>query len=146
MIKNLTKPDQKTLIQRFVNHIANQYNFNLQVDSWPDEETRNSKDIDATAGNFAIEHTSVDTVPYQRRDADWFLQTVGSLEEEFYGKFTFRFTVILPYEGIQTGQDWSQIRAALRSWLMQKAFDLSEGSHIIEDVSGVPFKFRVTKR
>jgi hypothetical protein len=146
MIKTLSKPDQNAVIQQFVCHLANQCNCSLQVDSWPDKEKGTSKEIDATAGHFAIEHTSVDTVLNQRRDAAWFLQVTGSLEEEFCGKLPFRLIVILPYEGIQAGQDWSQIRAMLRSWIIEEAFDLLEGSHIIGDVSGVPFKFRVIKR
>ncbi len=146
MIKTLSRPDQKEIIQQFVNHLANHYNSSLQIDSWPDEERGTSKEIDAIAGHFAIEHTSIDTIPNQRRDAAWFLQAVGSLEEEFFGKLPFRLMVILPYEGIQTGQDWSLIRAALRSWIQDEAFDLLEGSHIIRDVPGVPFKFQVQKR
>ncbi len=42
----------------------------LRIDSWPDKENRESSEIDAISGAFAFEHTSVDTLPNQRQDAD----------------------------------------------------------------------------
>jgi len=70
----------------------------LQVDRWPDEETRDSKDIDAEAGDFAIEHTSIDTIANQRRDSAWFKGAVGCLEGELHCEHPFRLVVTLPYE------------------------------------------------
>lgn len=43
------------------------------------EKSRKTSDIDAIAGYFAIEHTSIDTLPNQRRDSDWFRKWGSSL-------------------------------------------------------------------
>jgi hypothetical protein len=37
----------------------------LRIDSWPERTNHESPEIDAIAGAFAIEHTSVDTLPNQ---------------------------------------------------------------------------------
>jgi hypothetical protein len=57
------------VVDAFVAHLAEQRYPGIQVESRPDVENRNSSDIDAIAGPFAIEHTSVDTVEHQRRNS-----------------------------------------------------------------------------
>lgn len=59
------------VINAFVTYLWENGHSCLQVDRWPDKENRNLADIDAIAGAFAIEHTSIDTLPNQRRDSDW---------------------------------------------------------------------------
>ena len=68
------------VINFFVAYLRENGHPGLQVDRWPDKENRGTADIDAVAGHFAIEHTSVDTVPNQRRDSNWFKQVVDGLE------------------------------------------------------------------
>jgi hypothetical protein len=41
---------------------------------------------DAIAGCLVIEHTSIDTLPNQRRDSDWFMRAAGDDEEELRGR------------------------------------------------------------
>ncbi len=81
--KNHQKLTDKEVISLFVKYLAAQGNPGLEVDTWPDEENRQSTEVDSIAGPFAIEHTSVDTIPNQRRDAAWFIQVVKPLEDEF---------------------------------------------------------------
>ena len=59
------------VIERFVAHLARHGPQGLKVDEIPDLKERNLPEIDAIAGPFAIEHTSIDTVPHQRRNDDW---------------------------------------------------------------------------
>ena len=74
--KSLRKLTDKQVISLFVEYLATQGNPGLKVDTWPDEENRQSSDIDAIAGHLAIEHSSFDTIPNQRRNAAWFVQVV----------------------------------------------------------------------
>lgn len=136
----------KEVIIIFVDYLTRNGNPGLVVDSWPDEENRQSSDIDAIAGPFAIEHSSVDTVANQRRDSAWFLEVVGGLENELGHKLSFRLSLTLPYEGIQCGQDWPKIRSALREWILKESPKLANGPHKISGASGIPFEFYVTKR
>ena len=50
----------------------------LKVDLRPEKEK--DGDIDAVAGPCAIEHTSIDTVPDQRREGAWLGNMLGDLE------------------------------------------------------------------
>jgi hypothetical protein len=50
----------KNVIAEFVRHIERGEAPGLSIQSWPDEDNRISKDIDAIAGQLAIEHTSID--------------------------------------------------------------------------------------
>lgn len=43
---------------------------------------------------YAIEHTSLDTIENQRRDADYFLKTIEGLEPEFAGKLSYRLRLL----------------------------------------------------
>jgi len=146
VLKSHQMLSDKEVIRFFVQYLANHGNPGISVDTYPDEEKRQSAEIDAIAGPFAIEHTSIDTIPNQRRDAAYFVQVVKPLEDEFCCKLQFRLALTFPYEGIQIGQDWSKITAALRNWVLGIAPKLSIGSHKINDVLEVPFEFTANKR
>ncbi len=136
--------DGRQVVDAFVAHLrANGYP-SLQVDRIPDDENRQSADIDAIAGQFAIEHTSVDTLPNQRRDADWFLRAAGGLEQELT-KPPFRLNVTLEYDAVAKGQDWPAIRAALKRWITDDAPGLLDGAHVVDDARGIPFRLRIGK-
>jgi hypothetical protein len=62
-------------------YLGRNANPGLKVNARPDEVNRLSSDIDAIAGPFAIEHSSIDTVLNQRRDSAWFLKVVKVLED-----------------------------------------------------------------
>jgi hypothetical protein len=55
--KNPQRLTDKEVIGFFVKYLADQGNHRIKVDAWPDEEKRQSAEIDAIAGPFAIEHT-----------------------------------------------------------------------------------------
>ena len=66
--------EDRTVIDEFVKHLQKHNYPSLKVDCRPDEEEeyQNLPSVDAIAGPFAIEHTSIDTLPNQRLNADWF--------------------------------------------------------------------------
>ena len=133
------------VVDAFVSHLRENGYPNLTVERRPDEENRDSSDIDAVAGPFAIEHTSMDTLPNQRRDADWYTRATGNLEQDLSSMPPFRLNICLEYDAVSKGQDWFAIRAALMSWINNDAYVLSDGWHVINDVEGVPFRLHVHK-
>lgn len=138
----------KNLIVEFVNFLREHGHPDLNIDRFPDHEQRKMPDIDALAGAFAIEHTSIDTVPQQRQRSAWFMQAAGDLEAEFNRSERrpgFFFSITLPYEAIDTGQDWNGIKETFRSWISSNLFSLPEGVQMMQELSGVPFEFRVKK-
>ena len=136
---------EREVIEAFVAHLRGRGHPGLRVERWPDEENRGSPDIDAVAGAFAIEHTSVDTLPQQRRDGEWFTRVVSGLEAELQTPLNFRLHITLDYHSVRTGQDWPAIREALKAWIGNESPRLADGTHDVEDASGVPFRLRVWK-
>jgi hypothetical protein len=137
--------NDRQVINEFITHLNKNGYPGIKVDRWPEDENRSSPDIDAIANNIAIEHTSIDTVENQRRDDSWFLKALGDLESELKGQFHFRLRVTIPYDAIQTGQDWYRIKTKFRSWLLNQTSALNEGSHFIQNVDEIPFSFWVKK-
>ena len=137
--------DDCDVIRAFVAYLRENGHPDLQVDRWPDKENRASSDIDALAGTFAIEHTSIDTLPNQRRDSDWFLQAVGGLRQELSNKCPFRLSISIEYRAITKGQDWGVIRQGLKNWITNEVARLMDGRHILDDIAGVPFRLHVRK-
>jgi len=97
-LRNLQDRD---VLDAFVHYLEQNGHPGLKLDRRPDEENRDSSDIDAIAGKFAIEHTSVDTVENQTRDSAYFLQVANGLEQEFSGRLAYRLTIIFPYDGVR---------------------------------------------
>jgi hypothetical protein len=137
--------ETKSLIKEFISYLNRNGYSGLQIDKWPDEENRNCPDIDAIADVLAIEHTSIDTLPNQRRDSNWFSRIVQGLEDEISYQLSFSLRIIFPYDGIQTGQNWSQIRDALRLWIITVAPTLQNGRHTVRGQMNFPFDFLVHK-
>jgi hypothetical protein len=138
--------NDKEVIEAFISHLRKGGYADLRIDNRPDEGNRKTSDVDAIAGPFAIEHTSIDTVSNQRRDSDWFLKAVGGLESEFINKLQYRLNITIPYEGVQLRQNWSGIRQAFRSWITDHSANLTDGVHTITDEPGIPFRFIVKKQ
>jgi hypothetical protein len=133
------------VINVFVAYLRENSHPGLQVDRWPDKENRDSADIDAIAGPFAIEHTSIDTLPNQRRDSDWFIRAAGGLEQELPSTLPFHLRITLEYKAVTKGQDWTAVRAALKSWITNQATHLTDGRYVLDSIPGVPFRLNVTK-
>ena len=141
----ISNGDDKKVIKAFIEYLRENGYPNLTVDRVPDEENRNSSDIDAIAGLFAIEHTSIDTIANQRRDSDWFMQAAGQLEKELSCNLRYRLSITIPYEGVQKGQQWSKIRQAFKRWVADSSVAFPDGTHTVSNVPGVPFEFRAIK-
>ena len=137
--------DQDDVINAFVTYLRQTGFPDLKVDSWPDKENRRTLEIDAIAGCFAIEHTSIDTLPNQRRDSDWFMQAVGRVEKELTTLLPFRLNIIIEYDAVIKGQDWAAIRRNLKAWIINESPRLVDGRRVLENVHGIPFRLRVSK-
>lgn len=131
----------RDVIDAWVAHLRDGGHPTLQVDRRPDD----SSDIDAIAGAFAIEHTSIDTLPNQRRDSNWFMQAAGGLEPELPSKPPFRLKISLEYDAVTRGQNWAAIRQALEGWITNEAPRLADGRHVLDSIPGVSFRLHVTK-
>ena len=136
--------DDKQVVLAFIDYLQKNGHSGLKVDRIPDDENRASADVDAIAGEFAIEHTSIDTVRNQRRDSDWFKKVVGELGAELSAKMTIRLKIAIPYHGIKKEQNWSEIRNALRSWIINVAPNLPDGQQDIQNLN-IPFDFHIVK-
>ena len=140
------RPDQ-LVVKAFVSFLSNHGHPGLKVDCRPDEDNDVTPEIDAIAGPFAIEHTSVDTVALQRRDTAYFKCVVDGIAKELRGKVGCRLTITVEWSAVKKGQDWAAIREALKDWILTKVPSLPDGRHIIDDgtIPGVPFGLLVRK-
>lgn len=135
----------QNIIEQFVEHLASSTHPGLVVNRWPDKENRRSQDIDAIAGQFAIEHTSIDTVPDQRMRSAQFMQVVGELESELSPLLTARLRITFEWEAVDKGQDWRAINRMLREWILKEAEALPDGGSTVQSIPGIPFRLHVNK-
>jgi hypothetical protein len=133
---------QKAVITRFA-----EAELGVGIDSWPDEVNRETKDIDALAGGgrFAIELTSLDSIPNQRRRDAQFEQVIQGLEAELSPIMQFRLVVSIHVSAIQTGQDWPKARESIKAWVLTESAGLAYGSHAGFQIPGLPFLANVDK-
>jgi hypothetical protein len=73
------------------------------------------------------------------------MRAAGDLETELGGQIDYRLNIIVPYEGVEKGQNWAQIKASLKSWIVNQSAALSDGCHQIQGLGGVPFDFQAVK-
>ena len=124
--------NEREVIQAFVSHLGQTNSYpNLMVDCWPEDDNRQTPEIDAIAGPYAIEHTTIDTVADQRRADDWFLRVVQGLDQVVADCVECGFTITLEFHAIAKGMNWSRIRSDLKAWILENASDLGYGSHRI---------------
>ncbi len=134
------------VIDEFVAYLEKNGHPGLKVERRPEVENRESADIDAIAGPFAIEHTSIDTLPNQRGNNARFMKVLGDLEQELNPlPFKFNLFISIEYDAITKGQDWSAIKKALKGWITQDAPRIKDGFHFIDSIPGIPFKLNVYK-
>lgn len=135
------------VIDTFIEYLRGHGHPGLEIYRHPDDENRTSPDIDAIAGPFAIEHTSIDTIPNQRRNNDWFNQVIRGLDQEFEGQFSFCL-IINFYDGsIRKSRDCKQIRQGFRNWINKEKNNdrLRDGPQWINNVPNIPFPFHINK-
>ena len=135
------------VIDAFIEYLQEHGHPGLRIDRCPDEENRTSSDIDAIAGPFAIEHTSIDTLPNQRRNNEWFMKVIEGIEEEFSSQLSFRLSISFYDGSIAKGQDWKKICQGFKNWINQEKDNprLEDGPHWINNIPDIPFRFHVIK-
>lgn len=133
------------IVAAFIEHLQEHGYPGLRICQYPDQRNRRSPDIEAIAGPFAIEHTSIDTLPNQRRNNDWFIRVIGKLEQELQSQISFRLSIIFPYDAVTKGQDWTTIRENLKNWILEKAPRLECGRHLLNNIRDIPFQLTVFK-
>ena len=138
--------DQDDVIKAFVAYRASTDIPGLVVDSWPDKLNSSTPDIDAIAGNLAIEHTSTEVVDGMREKNDWFMKAAGDLETELNPSMQFRLRINFDYVAVEKGQKWDEIKDALRVWIVNEAPALQAGyGYQVIHAPDVPFDLRVEK-
>ena len=137
------------VIQKFVTHLSKVKQVSLRITTWPDKVNRSKRDIDALVEGgsvrIAIEHTTIDTVPDQRRDSARFMKVFGKIDTELSGEFDARIRLTVPFGAIPTGFDRSTLRRTLTQWLRKTIPSLPNGFGCHE-VPGLPFKIHINKR
>lgn len=138
----------KIVITEFINQLNTYRDSNLNIYSWPDEVNRTTKDVDALVKSkyqkIAIEHTSIDVLPNQRKDDAVYHQVVKGIREELIDKLKYRITILIPSFSITKGHNYKQLRESLKNWLLDNIPDLPFGKVTIIN-SGLPFQFEVKK-
>jgi hypothetical protein len=99
-------PADRAVVLRFVAHLIEHGQPDLRVDHWLEDEHPGQSVVEAIAGPFAIEHTSVDTLPNQRGIGDQFQRALGVLE---FLPVTARLRITVPYELVTAGGTGSHI-------------------------------------
>lgn len=59
-------PHDRDIVERFIEQLGSAGFSDLKIDSWPEDNNPGQSVVEAIAGNLAIEHTSVDTLPDQQ--------------------------------------------------------------------------------
>lgn len=132
------------VVAAFVAHLALNGYPGLRVDIWPERENRKSPDIEAIAGQFAIEHTSISTFLNQKAKDGWFYKAMAGIESELPTP-PYELVIYSEYDAAKKGQDWSKIRDALKTWIIQKAPQLADGEYDFDSLPAIPFSLRVEK-
>lgn len=146
-MSKIQRISDRDVVKAFVSHLAVSRKKGLQIDRIPEDDPACADPpIDAIAGRFAIEHTSIDTIEHQRRDSSSFMKVIDGLEARFRGKLPYRLQITFPYEAVEKGQNWKGINGALATWIANESPALSESRHPVTAVPGVPFEFSVVKR
>ena len=136
--------DERDVLDAFVNHLGHQEGYpNLSVDRWPEDENRRSPEIDAIAGPFSIEHTSIDSIADQRWADDLYSRVVRGLDRVIADCVDCGFTITLEFNAITSGMDLNCIRADLETWIRTHAPNLSYGTHEIILPRSSPVEFPI---
>ncbi len=137
------------IIEAFVAYLANTLYSDLKITNWPDKRNSTSSDIDAIAKShvccIAIEHTSVDFFPDQRRHDSRFLEAIGCLEDELTGIVSCNLQVSAPFGMVPTGISWEEIRDRFRRWILDVVPQLPSDKCITVSIEGIPFSVTMHK-
>jgi hypothetical protein len=98
MARTKREPADRAIVLRFVAHLVENGYPEIKVDHWLEHEQPGQSVVEAIAGPFAIEHTSIDTLPEQRRIGQQFQKALGVLE---FLPVSARLQIVVPYELVQ---------------------------------------------
>jgi hypothetical protein len=132
------------VIEAFVAYLRDNGYPDLCIDQRPEKENRHTKDIDAIAGPFAIEHTLISTYQNQKAQDDWFTKAMAKLESELPMP-PYELVICPEYDAVKKGQDWSEMLNALKTWITQEAPRLADGEYDFNSLLGIPFPLKVEK-
>src|SRR5258708_6312705 len=134
-------PADRAVVLRFVAHLMEHGHSDLKVDHWLEDEHPGQSVVEAIAGPYAIEHTSVDTLPNQRGVGDQFQRALGVLE---LLPVTARLRITVPYELVTVGGDWKSYLMTLAQWAVLTSPSLDDGPYQI-DIPGSGLSCRASK-
>jgi hypothetical protein len=143
----MKKARERKVIEQFLSFLRMNGYPDLVLDDCPDEHNRNSRDIDAIAGNFAIEHTTVDGLPGQRGHDDRFLRLVEGLRVELKPGLLCHANVTICYDDLRevTANSMTAIRVVLLAWLRSILPMLGDGPHWFPRTPELPFAILIRK-
>jgi hypothetical protein len=129
MVDGRRIPPDREIVERFVEYLRDDGFPDLRIDSWPEDDHPGQSVVEALAGKLAIEHTSVDTLPDQRRIGEHFNEALAILERL---PVTARLSISVPYELVSVGSDWQAYRLSLAHWIINVSPGLQDGRHGID--------------
>lgn len=142
-----------SVIKEVLEFLSKTIKVGCKIIKHPDEIERNLPACDALAHvgdrKVAVEHTSIDSVPFQRRDDKRFMALLGPLESKLAGKLPTpgHYQLVIPMNAIPTGINWADVRLQILKWCQEVAPNLEIGGprtaprHFIREVpQGVPFE------
>ena len=141
------------VIKEVLEFLSKTINVSYKIIEYPDESERNLPACDALVlvgiRNVAVEHTSIDSIPSQRRDDQRFMALLGPLKSELAGKLPTpgHYQLVIPMNAIHTGIDWADVCLRIREWCQKVAPNLGIGGsstaprHFVREVpQGTPFE------
>ena len=141
------------VIKEVLEFLSKAINVGYEIIEHPDESERTLPACDALAlvgiRNVAVEHTSIDSIPSQRRDDKRFMALLGPLKGKLVGKLPTpgHYQLVIPMNAIHTGIDWADICLRICEWCQKVAPNLEIGGpftaprHFVREVlQGVPFE------
>jgi len=144
---------QNIVVKETLGFISKSRGVVCEIFDYPDEKERKLPACDVLAlidgKKVAIEHTSIDSIPFQRRDNSRFMALLGPLEKELTGKLPTpgHYQLIVDMGVIPTGIKWDIVRSRITLWCQEVASSLEIGSsstasrHFIrEKPEGIPFE------
>ena len=155
-----SKLHEKKVIKEVLKYISKKINQPYRIISYPDEVNRNSPACDmlVSFGNkkFAIEHTSIDSIPNQRRDNNRFIKLLSPLIIELNGKFPtpghYKLIINIDIIPALNKSNGSKIYQSIKEWCKKIAPTLSMGGtysgkkHFKRGkIPGVPFELTLYK-
>lgn len=120
----MKKTREKHIVESFLEHLGKVRGRPLRAEAWPDEENRNTADIDAIAGPYAIEHTVVESFENQLRELAWYRESFIPLIEELRPRVDSRLEINLPREAIGFRDS---LVPELRDWVLANEPGLDDG-------------------